>query len=75
MHWGIPIVPEAWSKVPAPWGDQYSNFNAGKILLILEGMAGLEYSIPQSTLTVCDSMPEQWSCMEVRIPMKVDGRM
>jgi len=74
MHWGIPIAPEAWSKVPAPWGDQYSNFNAGKILLILEGMAGLEYSLPQSTLTVCDSMPEQWSSMEVRIPMKVDGR-
>ena len=41
----------------------------------LEGMAGLEYSVPQSTLTVCDSMPEQWSFMEVRIPMKVDGRM
>ena len=75
MHWGIPIAPEAWSKVPAPWGDQYSNFNAGKILLILEGMAGLEYSIPQNTLTVCDSMPEQWSSMEVRIPMKVDGQM
>ena len=75
MHWGIPIAPEAWSKQPAPWGDQYSNFNAGKILLILEGMAGLEYSIPQSTLTVRDSMPEDWSSMEVRIPMKVDGRM
>ena len=75
MHWGIPIAPEAWSKVPAPWGDQYSNFNAGKILLILEGMAGLEYSIPQNTLTVCDSMPEQWSSMELRIPMTVDGRM
>jgi len=75
MHWGIPIAPEAWSKQPAPWGDQYSNFNAGKVLLILEGMAGLEYSIPQSTLTLCESMPEQWSSMEVRIPMKVDGRM
>jgi len=49
--------------------------NAGKILLILEGMAGLEYSIPHSTLTICDNMPEQWSSMELRIPMKVDGRM
>ena len=74
MHWGIPIAPEAWSKQPAPWGDQYSNFNAGKILLILEGMAGLEYSIPQSTLTVRDCMPEAWSSMEVRIPMTADGK-
>jgi len=74
MNWGIPIAPEAWSKEPAPWGDQYSNFNAGKILLILEGMAGLEYSIPQSTLTVRDNMPEQWNWMELRVPMKVGGK-
>ena len=75
MNWGIPIAPEAWSKQPAPWGDQYSNFNAGKILLILEGIAGLDYSVPKSTLTVCDNMPEQWSFVELRIPMKVDGTM
>ena len=75
MHWGIPIAPEAWSKQPAPWGDQYSNFNAGKILLILEGMAGLTYSIPDRTLSVCDNMPEEWQFMELRVPMKVDGRM
>ncbi|MHC4199507.1 MAG: hypothetical protein ACYSU0_05905 [Planctomycetota bacterium] len=73
--WGIPIAPEAWSKEPFPWGDQYSNFNAGKILLILEGIAGLDYSIPDGTLTVCDSMPEEWSSMELRVPMKVGGRM
>jgi len=75
MNWKIPIAPEAWCKEPRPWGDQYSNFNAGKILLVLKGMAGLDYSIPDSTLTVCDAMPEQWSSMELRIPMKVDGRM
>ena len=38
-------------------------------------MAGLSYSIPQSTLTVCDNMPEEWTSMEVRIPMKVGGTM
>ena len=38
--------------------DQYSNFDAGKILPILEGMAGLDYSIPDDTFTVCDNMPE-----------------
>ncbi|NQU23361.1 MAG: hypothetical protein HQ567_18935 [Candidatus Nealsonbacteria bacterium] len=75
MKWNIPIAPEAWSKEPAPWGDQYSNFNAGKILLILEGIAGLDYSIPESTLSVCDNMPEQWSSMEVRVPIKLEGKM
>jgi hypothetical protein len=75
IKWEIPIAPEAWSKQPAPWGDQYSNFNAGKILLILEGVAGLDYSISQSTLTVCDSMPNGWSFMELWIPMKIDGTM
>jgi len=74
MKWGIPIAPEAWSIEPYPWGDQYSNFNAGKILLILEGIAGLDYSIPQDTLTVCDSMPEEWSSMELRVPITVKGR-
>ena len=51
----------------------YSNFNAGKILLILEGMAGLKYSIPDRTLSVCDNTPEEWQFMELRIPMTVEG--
>lgn len=75
MNWKIPIAPEAWSKQPAPWGDQYSNFNAGKILFILRGMAGVDYSIPDGTLTVCDNMPRQWSHMELRVPIKVEGKI
>ncbi len=75
MKWGIPIAPESWDRKGFPWGDQYSNFNAGKILLILEGMAGVDYSIPESTLTVCDNMPQEWTSMEVRIPIKIDGKM
>jgi len=75
MNWGIPIAPEAWSTEPAPWGDQYSNFNAGKILLLLEGMAGIDYSVPESTLTICDNMPEEWNSMELRVPMEVNGTM
>lgn len=73
MLWGVPIAPEAWSIEPAPWGDQYSNFNAGKLLFILEGMAGVEYSIPDNSLTVCDNMPEEWSYMEIQIPVEVEG--
>jgi len=72
-RWGVPIAPEAWSIEPYPWGDQYSNFNAGKILLIIEGIGGLDYSIPNDTLTIRDSMPEQWNSMELRIPITVKG--
>ena len=75
MNWGIPIAPEAWSIEPEPWGDQYSNFNAGKIQVIIEGMGGLEYSIPDSTFTVSDCMPEEWSYMQWRVPIKIDGKM
>ncbi len=74
MKWGIPIAPESWSLKALPWGDQYSNFNAGKILLIIEGIAGLNYSIPKDTLTIRDSMPEEWSSMELRPPMTVSGK-
>jgi len=74
MNWGIPIAPEAWDIEPGPWGDQYSNFNAGKILVIIEGMGGLEYSVPDSSFTVSDCMPEQWSFMQWRVPIKIDGK-
>jgi len=74
MHWGVPIAPESWDKTPAPWGDQYSNFNAGKILLILEGIAGLDYSVPGDTFTVCDTMPTTWDFMELMVPVTKSGR-
>jgi hypothetical protein len=74
MHWGIPIAPEAWDIEPGPWGDQYSNFNAGKILLILEGIAGLNYSIPDNSFTMCDTMPDEWNFMKVIVPLKKDGK-
>ncbi len=57
-----------------PWGDQYSNFNAGKILLILEGIAGLSYSVVDHTFTVCDHLPKEWDYMEVIVPIKENGQ-
>ncbi|MHC4706177.1 MAG: hypothetical protein ACYS8I_03700 [Planctomycetota bacterium] len=46
-----------------------------KILIIIEGMGGLEYSVPDSSFTVSDCMPEQWSFMQWRVPIKIDGKM
>jgi len=71
-EWEIPVAPEAYERNLKLFGDQYSNFNAGKILLYLEGLAGLEYSIPNKTFTVSPALPKEWKWMEVRLP--VDGK-
>ena len=72
QEWDIPVAPEAYRRDLTLFGDQYSNFNAGKILLYLEGLAGLRYSIPEQTLTIKPALPESWEWMEVRLP--IDGK-
>ena len=71
--WNIPVAPEAYTRTGKLFGDQYSNFNAGKLLLYLEGLAGLEYSIPDRRLVVHDTMPTSWKWMEVRLPIQMPG--
>ena len=72
--WNIPVAPEAYTRSGKLFGDQYSNFNAGKLLLYLEGLAGLEYSIPDRRLVVHDTMPTNWKWMEVRLPIQLPGK-
>lgn len=67
--WQIPVAPEAYERDLTPFGDQYSNFNAGKILLYLEGLAGLEISIPDQQLTIRPALPASWEWMEIRLPI------
>jgi hypothetical protein len=71
--WKIPVAPEAYTRSGKQFGDQYSNFNAGKLLLYLEGLAGLEYSVPDKKLVVHDTMPTNWTWMEVRLPIEMPG--
>jgi len=68
-EWQIPVAPEAYERDISLFGDQYSNFNAGKILLYLEGLAGLEISVPAKKLTVRPALPKPWDWMEVRLPI------
>ena len=68
-EWKIPVAPEAYKRDLTLFGDQYSNFNAGKILLYLEGLAGLEYSLPEKKLTIRPALPQVWEWMEVRLPI------
>ncbi|MCH2036068.1 MAG: hypothetical protein MK120_03865 [Puniceicoccaceae bacterium] len=72
MKWGIPIAPEAINRNYELFGDQYSNFNAGKILVILEGIFGLEYSVVDNSFTVADNLPLAWDYMEAYVPVS-DG--
>lgn len=69
-EWNIPVAPEAYRRDLALFGDQFSNFNAGKILLYLEGLGGLSYSVPGETMTVVPALPEDWDWMEFRLPIK-----
>ena len=68
-EWGIPVAPEAYERDLTLFGDQYSNFNAGKILLYLEGLAGLSYSVPDQQLSIEPALPREWDWMEVRLPI------
>lgn len=68
--WNTPIAPEAYKRDRTLFGDQYSNFNAGKILLYLEGMGGLNLSIPNQMLTVRPALPKAWDWMEICLPIQ-----
>eukprot|EP01052_Picozoa_sp_SAG31_P040552 SAG31_NODE_5899_length_2265_cov_1.992151_1_plen_196_part_00 len=71
MAWGgIPVAPEGRNTEFELFGDQYSNFNAGKLLLLLEGIGGLHYSLEDDVLTFADSLPTNWTFFEIRLPIK-----
>lgn len=69
IAWKVPVAPEAYRRDLTLFGDQYSNFNAGKILLYLEGLAGLKISIPNKQLTIRPALPDAWPWMEIRLPI------
>ena len=53
------------------FGDQFSNFNAGKMLLLLEGIGGLRYSVVDDVFIFADNLPLNWTVMEFRVPVKM----
>ena len=71
--WDVPVAPEAYRRDGRLFGDQYSNFNAGKLLLVLEGLCGLHLDVPSDTLTVREAMPAEWDWMEVAFPLTRRG--
>lgn len=73
MEWGIPVAPEARQSDFSMFGDQYNNFNAGKILLFLEGIGGIRYSTHEDSFTFADNLPLDWTFMEFQVPVQKDG--
>lgn len=70
MEWGgIPVAPEGRDSDFKLFGDQYSNFNAGKLLLILEGIGGLKVDTHSDCFTFADNLPGNWTFMEFRVPV------
>jgi len=65
----VPMAPEARKKDMSRHGDQFSNFNAGKIINILEGLGGLTYSVHDDSFTFADNLPLAWDWMEFRVPV------
>ena len=52
MEGGVPVAPEGRDQDYALSGDKYSNFNAGKILLLLEGIGGEMACVTRNTRTL-----------------------
>lgn len=70
MAYGIPVMPEGWTKDLELFGDTYNNFNAGNLDVMLEGVGGFSYSVVNNTFTHADTLPEEWSFMEFYIPIR-----
>ena len=72
--WQIPVAPEAYQRDLTLFGDQYSNFNAGKILLYLEGLAGLKVSVPDRQLTIRPACPRAGIGWRSGFRLRINGR-
>ena len=70
MRDGIPYAREAMFADMEFFGGAHSNFNAGKLLLILEGIGGLRYSVVDSELKIVEALPIEWASMEFRVPIR-----
>jgi len=71
---GYPVAPECWDPDYRPWGSMYYNWDGAVIPLILERLAGVQYSLPDRTFTVSDHLPDAWRYVEVRVPIVLDGK-
>jgi len=75
MNAGIAVAPEAYDYDNNQFGNQFNNFNAGKIQLFLEGLLGVRVDNFDDSFTFADNLPANWTFMEVRVPVKRAGQV
>jgi len=71
--YGYPVAPECWDPSYKPWGSMYYNWCGAMAALFLHRLAGIHYSIPDDTLTVCEHLPTGWDYIETGVPIVVRG--
>ena len=76
MHreWGYPVAPEAWEENHLAWGSRYYNWDLAQVLPMIEWLAGLDYSIPDSEFIFAPHLPSSWDFIETYTPVLVDGK-
>jgi len=70
MQNGMPVAPEARRIDNTEFGNQFNNFNAGKIQLMLQGLSGIKISNSDDTFTFADNLPSNWTYMEYQVPVR-----
>lgn len=66
---GFPVTPEAWDQNYAPWGDMYYNWDSAILLLLIERIAGIRYSVIDDEFVVSDHTPKVWDFAEIIVPV------
>ncbi len=72
--YGFPVAPECWDPSYKPWGSMYYNWDGCLLLLLIERLAGVRYSIPDATFIVRDHLPPSWRYVEIRTPVVLEGK-
>ena len=68
-EWGYPVAPEAWTGEHKAWGSRYYNWDIALVCPMLEWLAGIDYSIPESRFTLKPHLPPTWDFIETRTPV------
>jgi len=75
MNSGFPVAPEAYDYENNQFGNQFNNFNAGKLQIFMEGLMGVHVDNFEDSFTFADNLPSNWTFMELGIPVKKDGKV
>ena len=73
-EWGYPVAPEAWESDHKSWGSRYYNWDIALVCPMIEWLAGIDYSIPESTFTVAPNLPPSWDFIETYTPVVLEGK-